>query len=139
MFKIIGKIKGKTLISEGTSVYGKWRIMRFMIEKQYNKKKRKFVFTAKGRMAELAFKIPTDEKVIIHFFPDCVQMPNGKWYTEMIVEEIDKYIPKNQRYQTVFNGEIVDEPDIEFKEDLQLFKKNDYEIQNPNESAKKGN
>lgn len=115
MFRVTGKLADKSILKEGTSTFGKWKIVTFTIAKQRNKKKIKLCFTAKGKLADLVTKIPYGEKLDILFYPDCKQV-GERWYTEMIVIEVEKYVKQNRFEIEIKNEEI----DIEFTDDLQL-------------------
>lgn len=120
MLRIIGKLSDKSLFREGVSEHGKWRIVKFIIEKTRQRKKIKIVFTAKGRLADLVFSIPLKEKLDIHFFPDCKEA-NGNWYTELQVISVEKYIPLSKQHYIMDGDHLTIAPELALKTDLQLF------------------
>lgn len=120
MLCITGKLAGKSLIHEGVSQYGTWRIVRFFIEKTFNKKKCKIIFTAKGKLADKVFSILLNEKLDIYFFPDCKEV-NSKWYTELRAVSVEKYVPANKQHIAIINDSEMLIPNSKLENELQLF------------------
>jgi len=120
MFNIVGNFVSKSIIASGTNEYGEWKIIRFAIEKQYRKKKKKFYFTAKNKNATFVSKLMKGHRISVKFFPEQV-VKDTRVFTELMAEEVHYYVKKDRLYQTIINGEIKPDLDIEFGDDLTLF------------------
>jgi len=121
MLHITGRLSDKSLISQGTSKFGQWKILRFSIEKQYKGEKIKIFFTAKGRITELIDKLDYKTKIEIDFYPKCDKV-GEKYYTELVAEEVTLYSSKQNTYGAFVGMENV-EVDADFRDDLQIHKK----------------
>ncbi|HWY13071.1 MAG TPA: DUF3127 domain-containing protein [Bacteroidia bacterium] len=129
MFKVIGKLVGKSLIKEGVSGEGRaWKIVQFLIEKTKNKKLIKIPFIAKGKLAEKVETIPYGERIKIEFFIKGSEY-NKKWFTDAIATDVDKFVSK-KKYEhgsVSYNNEAFNNADDFLNTDLQLFSKENTE------------
>jgi len=121
MLRMSGRLIAKSLIKEGVSGHGKWQLVQFIIQKQHNRKKIKIVFVAFGKVAKTVQDMPLKEKLDIKFFPNCKEH-NGKFYTELKAEEVEKYISKKRVWEA---SQVCAEPIAEYEHtpqiDIQLF------------------
>jgi len=121
MFRTSGRLIAKSLIKEGQNEWGKWQLVQFIVQKQYNKQKIKIVFVAFGKIARIVQDMPLKEKIDIKFFPNCKEH-NGKFYTELKAEEVDKYVSRKRIYETMKDGaEPLSEEEYTSSQDNQLF------------------
>jgi hypothetical protein len=121
MFRTSGRLIAKSLIKEGTNEWGKWQLVEFIIQKQHNKKKIKIVFVAFGKVARIVQDMPLKEKLDIKFFPNCKEH-NGRFYTELKAEEVEKYVSRKKIYESMRDGaEPLAEEDYASGQDNQLF------------------
>lgn len=122
MLELNGRLKHKSLIKEGTSEYGKWRVVQFTIEKTHLGEKKLIPFTAKGKWAEFIDSTPIKERIRIHFVPESFfSTKTNRFYVELRVLRVEKYVPK-QRYNFSVDGESYMQQDVDktIKPDLQL-------------------
>ena len=118
MNKITGRIIHKSVVKKGHGEYGEWRVIDFIIEKSFKKKKYKALFSAKGRLADFIEQTPLKEKLTIHYVIDSREY-KGRWFTDLRATEIEKYVKKN--FQVVRLGdEIANKSELESNTDLQL-------------------
>ena len=61
--EVNGKLVSKSLIKSGKSERGEWRIIEFVIQRTYNKKKIKVAFIASGKNADLVNNIEYNERI----------------------------------------------------------------------------
>jgi len=120
MLKINGKLISKSIIKTGKNERGEWRVIEFVIEKTYNKKKRKVAFTAIGKNADLVNNIEYKERITVTFFPECFYSEkHNKHFTELKAVGVEKYVKRNIQ-DVIFNGEKLNQSDYELKRDNQL-------------------
>lgn len=120
MLKLSGRLVSKSLIKSGVGEHGEWKIIEFVIQRTYNKKKIKIAFTAGGKRADLVNSIEYKEKITVTFIPSCFYSEkHNKHFTELKAIEIDKYVKKNNQ-DVYFNNERLNESDYELKRDNQL-------------------
>jgi hypothetical protein len=122
--RITGRFVSKSLIKSGESEFGKWKIINFLIEKTYNKKKYKIYFVAKGKWADFVETIPVKERITIHYIPECKEYAPNKWATDLKAIEIEKYVPA-KKLPIYVNNEMVNRSEFEMEKDLQLPLNND--------------
>jgi hypothetical protein len=121
MFRTSGRLIAKSLIKEGQNEWGKWQLVQFIVQKQHNRQKIKIVFVAFGKVARIVQDMPLKEKIDIKFFPNCKEH-NGKFYTELKAEEVDKYVSRKRIYETMKDGaEPLSEEEYTSSQDNQLF------------------
>lgn len=115
MLKLNGKLISKSLIKSGVSERGAWKLIEFVIQRTYNKKKITIAFTAIGKITELINSIEMKERITVTFIPDChYSAKHNKHFTELKAIEVEKYVKKNNR-DTYFNGEKLNQSDYELK------------------------
>src|SRR3954469_19317222 len=124
MLKITGKLISKSIMKTGDNAFGKWRIITFILEKTYNKKKYKMMFVAKGKWADFANDIIPKERVTIHFIVDSKEYAPGKWGTDLQAIEIEKYVSRKTPF-VYLNNDLVNKEDFDMNKDLQLNFKNE--------------
>lgn len=121
MYTITAKLVSKSLLKEGESEHGKWVMLTFIVEKQYKKKKRKFAFIAYNNVAKKIISTPKNERITINFYPECREYEN-KWYTNLRVFEVEKWISKRKMKDSLqVGGESLLEVDYSVKDDRPLF------------------
>jgi len=121
MFKVTGRLTGKSLLKEGKGKWGDWQLVEFMIQKQYKKEKIKIVFVSFGNVAKTIQNTALKEKIIIKFYPKCKEY-NGKWYTELKAVEVDKWISPSKLAESMRDGgQQLEEEDYTLKDDRPLF------------------
>jgi len=140
MLKLSGRLISKSLIRSGVSEHGEWKIVEFVIQRTYNKKKIKIAFTASGKKADLINSISYKEKLTITFVPNCfLSSKHNKYFTELKAIEIDKWVKKHN-HDVYFNNERLNESDYELKKDNQLpLKDGRSEVQNTEDTQEKEN
>jgi len=123
MFTVTGKLSNKSLIKSGVSDIGVWKVMMFLVEKTRNKKPIKIPFIAKGKMADKMDNIPVGEKVTVNFYIEGKPY-NGKYFTDCIATEIDKYVPKKKwvHGQAAVGDEVFNDGSENLNTDIHLFK-----------------
>ena len=121
MFFVTGKIVNKSLIKNGVSDKGSWKIITFLIEKTKNKKKIKLPFTAKGSLAEKVSEISLGQKVRVEFYIVGREY-NGRYYPDVIATDIEKYVNKKKSYPVHIGDETFVSSDNFLNSELQLFK-----------------
>jgi hypothetical protein len=132
VYKITGKLEGKTLIKEGKSKYGEWRLVEFIIKKTILKKKRVFLLKAGGKWADFIQEIQVGEKINVRFIPEAKEY-NGKYYTNLNVIDIDKYVNKTKVEAYAQLSVEIPKSDYEIEKDNQLFT-SENEVQDKEES-----
>jgi len=110
MFFVTGKLSDKAFIKTGTSDYGKWTVIQFLITKKRKGKTIKIPITAKGKLAEKLDNFVVGEKLRIEFFIEGKEY-NSKFYTECYAISIEKYV-KKQYFITHGNEMFEGEKDI---------------------------
>jgi hypothetical protein len=126
MQKITGRLIFKSLMKVGTNEFGEWKIVNFVLQKTFQKKKYNMLFVAKGKRAKFIESVPYKERLTVHYVIDSKEYKPSKWATDLIAVEIEKYAPTNPIH--VRFGEQEYKPiDPEINPDLQLDfnKKND--------------
>ncbi len=108
----------KSLIKSGTSEWGTWRIVEFMIERTYNKKKIKILFVARGKWATFIEGVPYKERILVEYVPDLKQH-GTKYFQDLKVTNIEKYVSKKTPH-VYFEDKLVNRKDFEMDTDLQL-------------------
>ena len=93
MLKVTGKIHLKYKMITGVSAKGAYRLIEFVVYKQYNGDKIPLLFVAHGNMADKVEAMPMKKKVVIQFLPKCTEK-NGKWYTDLKVLDIQDWTKK---------------------------------------------
>ena len=137
MFHITGRLESKSLIREGENEYGKWQMVEFVIYKSYKKKKIRLAFVAFGKLAKEIQEIPHNERITVHFYPNCRQYKN-KYYTELKAEEVHKYVSRRKAEERiVVNGEMLDDADFLITPDNQLFDTEENNVQNTDNQEEK--
>lgn len=123
MFSTSGILTNKSLVKSGTTENGTWKIIQFLIKKTKFKKPIYIPITAKGNLAAKIDDIAIGEKIKIEFYIEGKRY-NGKYYTECIATDIDKYIPKKkyEHGQVSFGNEVYDDGSDNFRVDNHLFK-----------------
>ena len=96
MFKTTGRLISKSLIAEGEGSYGKWQLIEFALQKQFQGKRIKIPFVAFNEYARFIEKCPLKEKLKVYFFPKS-KFHNGKYYTDLKVLEVDICPPKKKK------------------------------------------
>lgn len=120
MFTVNGRLISKSLLKEGVGEHGEWKIIEFVIQRSFNKKKIKLAFTTGGKRAELVNSIPYKEKITVTFIPSCYYSEkHNKHFVELKAIEVDKYVPK-KRVDVFYDGERLNESDYHLKKDNQL-------------------
>ena len=120
MLKLNGRLISKSLIKSGVSEHGEWKIIEFVIERTYNRKKIKIAFTTGGKRAELVNSIEYKERITVTFIPSCFYSEkHNKHFTELKAIEIEKYVKKKNR-DVYFNNERLNESDYVLKTTSQL-------------------
>jgi hypothetical protein len=119
MQKITGRLIHKSLVKSGKSEFGDWKIINFVIEKTFQKKKYKALFVAKGKWANFVDAIAYKERITVHFVIDSKEYAPSKWGTDLRAIEIEKYVSKNTPH-VYFRDELVNKEDFEMKQDLHL-------------------
>jgi len=107
MLKLTGNLIAKSLIKEGEGEYGKWQLIQFIISKQHQKKKKKIVFTAIGKISKKITEIKLKDRIVVYFFPECKEY-NGKFYTELKVYDVEIYVSKKKMYEYIGNKSSLD-------------------------------
>jgi len=132
MFTVVGRLSNKSLVKSGVSENGAWRIIQFLVEKTRRGKQIKIPITAKGKLAELIDGIALREKITVRFFIEGKEY-KGKYYTDCVAIEIEKYTPKAKFQYASSIGKEPTELDFELTQDNHLFmtKKNN-ETKNDN-------
>lgn len=125
MLELNGRLVSKSLIKSGVSQHGEYRIIEFVIERTYNKKKIKVAFTAVNKKADLVNDISFKERIKVTFVPSCFYSEkHNKHFTELKAIEVEKYVPKN-KVDIYYNRERLNDSDYDLKRDNQLqFKDN---------------
>ncbi len=118
MNKITGRLIHKSLIKKGQGQFGEWKIVEFMIEKSFQKKKYKALFAAKGKWADFIEQVPVKEKITVHYIIDSKEF-KGRWFTDLRAIEIEKYVKKDNPH-VYFEDRLVNKSDFEINPDLQL-------------------
>lgn len=120
MLTLNGRLISKSLIKEGVGQHGAWKIMEFVIERTYNKKKIKVAFTVGGKNADLVNTISFKERITVDFIPACHYSDKyKKYFTELKAISIQKYVKKNI-VNTYLSGEQLNESDYQLKQDIQI-------------------
>jgi len=133
MFHISGRLISKSLLREGTNKHGTWQLVEFVIQKQYKKKKTKIAFVAFGKVARFVQECPLKERIKVHFYPKCDKYKD-KYYTELKAEEVEKWVSKRQIENRAFiNNEELDREEFLIQPDLQLFTKEEIDVQDKND------
>ena len=96
MFKTTGRLISKSILAEGKSSYGKWQLIEFALQKQFQGKRIKIPFVAFNEYARFIEKCSMKEKLKVYFFPKST-FHNGKYYTDLKVLEVDKCPPKKKK------------------------------------------
>jgi len=131
MQKIIGRLIHKSLVKSGKGEFGEWKIINFVVEKTFQKKKYKALFVAKGKWATFVESIPYKERIVVHYVIESKEYAPSKWGTDLRAIEIDKYVSKKTPH-VYFNNELVNKEDFLMNQDLQLpliDKKGDADVQ----------
>jgi hypothetical protein len=131
MQKIIGRMVHKSLVKSGKSEFGDWKIINFVIEKTFKKKKYKALFVAKGKWADFVDAIAYKERITVYYVIDSKEYAPSKWGTDLRVVEVEKHVPKGTPH-VYFGNELVNKEDFEMKQDLHLpltEKKGDNDVQ----------
>jgi hypothetical protein len=122
MFVTTGKLSAKSLIKEGVSEKGAWKVIMFLLEKTRKRKPIKIPIIAKGKLASLIDSTMIGEKITVKFYIEGKKF-NEKYFTDCVAIEVEKYVPK-AKYEhghVSFNGEVLDERHDILKEDNNLF------------------
>jgi len=123
MLRLTARLVSKSLFKEGTNKWGAYQIVRFIVQKQHNKEKKKIIFIAMGKAATAVQDFPINERITIHFEPKCT-MFNGKWYTELKATSVEKYINRKKVLESMKLGaEPIEEQEYTYQSDAQLFDK----------------
>lgn len=132
MQKISGRLIFKSLMKYGTNDFGEWKIINFVLQKTFQKKKYNMLFVAKGRRAKFIESVPLKEKLTVEYVIDSKEYKPQKWATDLVAVEVEKYVPKKHT-RVVFNGEEHNPINPEINPDLQL----DFNKKNNEENAHK--
>lgn len=110
----------------GHNDFGEWKIINFVLQKTFQKKKYYMLFVAKGKRAKFIESVPIKERLTVHYIIDSKEYKPQKWATDLVATEIEKYVPK-KHVKVMFNGEEHKPINPEINPDLQLDfnKKND--------------
>jgi hypothetical protein len=100
MFNITGKLISRTLLKSGTNSFGTWRVIQFVVEKQYKGEKKKIPFIATGKNADFVNGINNKERVAVSFFPNSREH-NNRLYVELKVISVEKDIKKKKWYNQI--------------------------------------
>lgn len=120
MFKTNGRIVSKSIIKEGISQHGKWKLMWFAIERTYCKKKIRFAFTVFGTKAEFVEQIIDKERITVEFLPECKYNEKAKrYFTELKVIDVYKYV-KKKRTDIWVDNQRLNESDYNINTEQQL-------------------
>ena len=103
MYKITAKLTSKSLLKKGNSEHGDWFMVTFIVEKQHRKKKRKFAFIAYNDVAKKIITLPKNERITVRFTPDCKEY-KGKWYVNLRVTEVKKWVSKRNTRESMVIG-----------------------------------
>lgn len=128
MFTITARLTGKSILKTGTSDNGDWELIQFMVEKQYRKVKRKFIFVAFNKIGKMVMDIPLKERITVRFELDCKEYSN-KWYTSLKAIEVEKYVSIKKIRESMKDGaDPIPDSDYEFQQkDVDLFHENNGE------------
>ena len=128
MFIVTGKLSNKSLIKSGVSDKGAWKIVMFLIEKTMNRKPIKIPLIAKGKLADKLDDIPIGERLKVQFFIEGKPY-NGKYYTDCIATDIDKFVPKKKwvHGQVSYGNESFSDGSEFLNKDTNLFKQENEE------------
>ena len=128
MFVVTGKLSNKSLVKSGVSDNGAWKIVMFLIEKTRNRKPIKIPLIAKGKLADKLDDIPIGERLKVQFFIEGKPY-NGKYYTDCIATDIDKFVPKKKwvHGQASFGNEAFDDKSQDLNKDIHLFQQEEKE------------
>jgi hypothetical protein len=123
MFVVTGKLSNKSLIKSGISENGAWKIMMFLVEKTRNRKPIFIPIIAKGKLADKIDGVPIGERIKVDFYIEGKPY-NGKYFTDCIATNIDKYIPKKKwiHGQVTFGDETFSDGSENLGTDIHLFK-----------------
>lgn len=119
MQKISGTLIFKSLMKYGTNDFGEWKIINFVLQKTFQKKKYYMLFVAKGKRAKFIESVPIKERLTVHYVIDSKEYKPQKWATDLVATEIEKYVPKNHTKVT-YGGEEYKPINPEINPDLQL-------------------
>ena len=98
------RLVSKSLLKEGVTGDNGWHMITFIVEKQHRKKKKKFVFVAFNKVAKQILYTPNKERITIKFEINCKEH-GGKWFTNLKVTEVSKYVSKKKIKSTMRVGE----------------------------------
>lgn len=120
MLDVSGVLVSKSVIKEGVSAHGAWRLIEFVIERTFCKKKYKIAFTTIGKRADLINETSLKERITVSFIPSCAYSEKyNRYFTELKAINVEKYIPK-KKFNVRFDGEVVNSSEFELKKDNQL-------------------
>ncbi len=108
----------KSLIKSGTNEWGAWRIVEFIIERTYMKKKLQILFVARGKWATFIETVPIKERISVEYIPELKQY-GTKRFQDLKATNIEKYV-KRKTAAVYFGGELVNKSDFEINPDLSL-------------------
>lgn len=120
MQNISGRLISKSVVYTGQSARGSWRIIKFIIEKNICRKKRKIIFTSSGATADFVDLIPIKEKIKISYFPECKDLGNNRWVTDLKAISVEKYISKKTTAIYNDSGDIMNPHEIDFTPENKL-------------------
>jgi len=131
MYKISAKLVSKSLIKEGESEHGKWRLVEFMLQKQFKGEKFKIIFTAFGKNADFILQTKNGTRITVRFVIKC-NKANNRWYTNLKATKCEIYKSKKDKVKEKIESEMKEKNNSILTTSL-FFKKNSNEFDNETE------